>query len=182
MLNKWLGDIRHDQLADGHVPSISPTFWANYSSGIVWPSNIVILPDLGYDFYGDVRLLEENYEPMKRWILFISRHLKPDSTVDHNRYADWCDAYSMDGKPNRGGTPGAFVSTAYFYHDCRIMERAAFLLGRGEDAYRFGELAEKIKTGFNTRFFNPENNTYEVEFSDNVKYTGTIDKFICYPF
>jgi alpha-L-rhamnosidase len=161
LLTKWLADIRLDQRPDGQIPDVSPTYWSLYNDGIVWPSNIMILPELQYDFYGDLRPLKENYNAMKKWMTFISRHLKPDSTVDHNRYGDWCDAYSMDGGKETGGTPGALISTAYYYNNCRIMARAARLLENTDDATRFAELAEKIKTGFNRRFFKPDENKYD---------------------
>jgi len=91
---------------------------------------------------------------------FISRHLKPDFTVDQNRYGDWCDAYSMDGGKETGGTPRELISTGYYYNNCRIMVRVARLLNKPDDAKHFAELGEKIKAGFNRRFFTPEENKY----------------------
>jgi alpha-L-rhamnosidase len=161
LLTKWLGDIRLDQLADGHIPDVSPTYWKLYHKGIVWPSNIVILPELQHDFYGDRRALKDNYAAMKKWMKFISRHLKPDSTVDHNRYGDWVDAYSMDKKGREmGHTPRALISTAYFYNNARIMVRVARLLGKSDDQKSFTDLAAGIKQGFNKRFFDPKTNQY----------------------
>jgi len=160
LLTKWLADIRLDQLPDGRLPDVSPTYWSLYHGGIVWPSNITILPEIQYDFYGDLRALERNYPAMKKWMTFVSRHLKPDFTVDHNRYGDWCDAYSMDGGKEHGGTPRALISSAYYYNNCRIMARVARLLKRPDDEAHFAELAAKIRVGFNLRFFTPAENRY----------------------
>ena len=161
LLTKWLGDIRLDQLPDGHIPDVSPTYWSLYHKGIVWPSNIVILPEIQHDFYGDRRALERNYDAMKNWMKFISRHLKPDFTVDHNRYGDWVDAYSMDGKGETDGhTPRPLISTAYYYNNCRIMARVAGLLGKIADQESFTDLGISIKKGFNKRFFDPKENRY----------------------
>ena len=108
LLGKWLQDIRLDQLPDGHLPDVSPTYWAMYNSGIVWPSNIAILPEIMYDLYGDRRALEANYPALTLWLKFISRHLKPDATVDLKKFGDWCDAYSIDGGQSwRGAKLGA---------------------------------------------------------------------------
>ena len=160
LLTKWLADIRLDQRSDGQIPDVSPTYWSFYNGGIVWPSNITILPELQYDFYGDRRSLEQNYQAMKKWMAFVSRYLKPDFTVDHNKWGDWCDAYSMDGGKESGATPGALLSSAYYYNNCRIMTRVAKLLNKPKDETHFAELAEKIKAGFNKRFFKPEENKY----------------------
>ena len=161
LLTKWLGDIRLDQLADGHIPDVSPTYWKLYHKGIVWPSNITILPEIQHDFYGDRRALTVNYDAMKKWMKFISRHLKPDSTVNYNFYGDWCDAYSMGKKgKEKGHTPRPLISTAYYYNNCRITARVAGLLGKPADRKHFADLAAKIRQGFNKRFFDPKTNQY----------------------
>lgn len=160
LLGKWLEDIRLDQLEDGHIPNVSPTFWAMYESGIVWPSNIAILPEIHYDFYGDRRILEANYSALTQWMKFVSRHLKPDFTVDLQKFGDWCDAYSMDGGRDTGGTPDALIATAYYFNNCKIAARIAKLLDRPDDVIRFEELAAKIRDGFHQRFYDEKNHTY----------------------
>jgi alpha-L-rhamnosidase len=159
-MGKWLEDIRLDQLEDGHIPNVSPTYWAMYDSGIVWPSNIAILPEIQYDFYADRRVLEANYEALTRWMNFISRHLKPDFTVDLKKFGDWCDATSMGSDNTTGGTADALIASAYFYNNCRITARLAGLLGKPDDATSFSERAAKIKDGFNNRFFDAAKHTY----------------------
>jgi alpha-L-rhamnosidase len=53
------------------------------------------------------------------------------------------------------------MGTAYFYHNCRIVERAARLLAKtGDEAY-FRQLADRVRTGFNRRFFDPATARYE---------------------
>ena len=160
LLGKWLEDIRLDQLPDGHLPDVSPTFWAMYNSGIVWPSNIAILPEIMYDLYGDRRAVEANYAALNRWMTFVSRHLKADSTVDLKKYGDWCDAYSMDGGGETGGTSDQLIASAYFYNNCRIAARLAGVLDKPDDAKHFSELAAKINAGFNQRFFDPLKHIY----------------------
>ena len=159
-LGKWLEDIRLDQLPDGHIPDVSPSYWAMYNSGIVWPSNIAILPEIMYDLYGDRRALEANYPALTQWMTFIARHLKPDSTVDLSKFGDWCDAYSIDGGNETGGTADPLIATAYYYNNCRIAARLAGLLGKTDDAKMFAERAAKISDGFNRRFFDAAKHTY----------------------
>ena len=159
-LGKWLEDIRLDQLPDGHLPNVSPSYWAMYDSGIVWPSNIAILPEIMYDLYGDRRALVENYPALNKWMSFVSRHLKPDYTVDLKKFGDWCDAYSIDGGSETGGTADALIASAYLYNNCRIAARLARLLDKADDAERFTELGAKIHSGFNRRFFDAAKNQY----------------------
>ena len=53
------------------------------------------------------------------------------------------------------------MGTAYFFNNCRIVQRAAMLLGRTEDQHYFGNLAQRVLQGFNRRFFDPASATYE---------------------
>ena len=159
-MGKWLEDIRLDQLEDGHIPNVSPTYWAMYDSGIVWPSNIAILPEIQYDLYGDRRALESNYAALTRWMKFVTRHLKPDCTVDLKKFGDWCDATSMNGGSTTGGTADALIASAYFHNNCRIAARLARLLDKPGDAAGFSELATKINDGFNRRFFDAGQHSY----------------------
>jgi len=168
--DKWMADLRLDQLPDGHLPDSSPAYWWLYRKSVVWPSNILLTPEVQYDFYADRRVLERNYEAMKKWMTFVSSHLKPDFTTDQNRYGDWVDASTMEErskdstKPkwviDHGETPGPLLTTAYYYNNCRTMARFAALLGRPADRKQFEELAAKINEGFHERFFDPKENRY----------------------
>jgi alpha-L-rhamnosidase len=156
---KWMDDVERSQRADGSVPDVS-MYWT-WGDGVEWPSVFTIIPDWFIDFYGDRRVAEAHYAAMKTWVLAMRRHELPDGTLKATSYGDWCDAYSMDGKaPDKGGTPGDLVSTAYQYHNYRIMERLAGLMGHAEDERVFNNLAGKLKTAFNHKFLDEQTHTY----------------------
>ncbi len=73
---KWINDNFLDQQPDGMQDDVSPAYWMFYSGDIAWPSVLTIIPDWYYSFYGDRRILEANYEPMKKWVEFCARQLK----------------------------------------------------------------------------------------------------------
>ena len=161
---KWLQDIRMDQRLSGEIPDVSPPYYPFYRESVVWPSVITIIPDWFHNFYGDRRILNDNYESMKKFALFIiDRHQKPDFTVDKNNYGDWCDTSTMDKGTQDpvGSTSRSLISTAYFYNNVKLLARTARLLERAKDESQFADLAAKIKVGFNKRFFDPQTNTYE---------------------
>jgi hypothetical protein len=60
-----------------------------------------------------------------------------------------------------GKTPQTLVSTAYHYHNCRIMARAAKRLNLAEDAKQFESMADELKAAFNKRFFDPATARYQ---------------------
>lgn len=154
--SKWLGDIRADQRPDGLVPDVVPSYFSMASGDVVWPSVVTIVPETLYDFYGDRRTLEENYDCMRRWMEFQRSRIEPDGTLPACPYGDWCDASGED----HGATSASLIATAYFAHNCRLMARTAGLLGREEDGRRFLELGARTAGALNARFFDPGSATY----------------------
>ena len=163
--SNWLKSVRLDQHADGSLQEVSPGYWTFNSRGTIWPAIATIIPNWYYDFYGDSRVLEENYEAMKKWVLYhVESHQKADFTIDHRAYGDWVDASTIGrdhASSGHGSTSVPLISTAYHYNNCRLVARAAHLLGKKEDEEFFGDLAQKIQVGFNKRFFDPQKNQYE---------------------
>ena len=161
--NHFLSNYREHQGTDGSLQEILPPYWTFNSKDVVWPSVAAIIPDWMTNFYGDLRVFEKNYEMMKRFVLYHEKaNLKADDTIDHCSYGDWVDAAAIGrGASTSGATSRPLISTAYFYRDCRIVERAARLLGKAEDEHYFHDLANRVQVGFNKRFFNPETTRYE---------------------
>ncbi len=159
----FLHNYRAHQADDGSLQEILPPYWLFNSKDIIWPSVATIIPDWYYNFYGDDRLLRDNYDMMKRFVLYHEQaNLKPDDTMDHCSYGDWVDSESIGANSrNQGATSRPLMGTAYFYHNCRIVERAARLLGKTDDEHYFSRLASRVGAGFNKRFFDPHSATYE---------------------
>jgi alpha-L-rhamnosidase len=163
---KWMGDIRLDQHPDGRLPMTSPAAWELYHRDIVWPSVITILPDWLHSFYGDQRILSENYHSMAAWMSFVTRELElPDGTIEVNEFGDWCDASTTgigdwSSEAIRGSTCRPLISTAYHVHNLRLMARTARTLGDHQAAARFSVQAERSCAAFNRRFLDAASGTY----------------------
>ncbi|MCA8994587.1 MAG: family 78 glycoside hydrolase catalytic domain, partial [Planctomycetaceae bacterium] len=159
----FLHNYREHQADDGSLQEILPPYWTFNSKDTIWPSVVTIIPDWYYNFYGDDRLLRDNYDMMKRFVLYhVQTNLRPDNTTDKCNYGDWVDTASIGGNSrNFGATSRPLMGTAYLYNNCRIVERAARILGNDEDERYFGELADRIQKGFNKRFLDVESGTYE---------------------
>jgi alpha-L-rhamnosidase len=159
----FLAETRADQRPDGNL-SDGGSVWDMYSGNPIWPSVVTILPDWAYQFYGDRRFVEQNYDMARRWMLFQQqRSLGPDFTSkDDGGYGDWVDAASMDARgPDNGSTSRALMNTAYICHNCQLVARMAALLGKSEDTTYFSALAEKVRDGLQKRFFDPRTASYE---------------------
>lgn len=159
----FLHNYRVHQGSDGSLQEILPPYWTFNSKDIVWPSVATIIPDWYYNFYGDDQLLRVNYDMMKRFVLYHEQHnLRANDTLDFCTYGDWVDAASIGANSrNAGATSRPLIGSAYFYHNCRIVQRAARLLGHVDDEQYFGQLAQRVREGFQRRFFDTTTSSYE---------------------
>ena len=103
---KWIRDIREAQREDGALPNFVPSTDNSYISDPAWGIASVIVPWYLYLHYGDRRILEENYEMMKKWVEFLE-----SNSVNHvtklTRFGDWCPP----GQIKPLDTSGELVST-----------------------------------------------------------------------
>jgi alpha-L-rhamnosidase len=164
---QWLKDIQDAQHADGSISDVSPSYWQLYQDGTVWASTYIIVPHMLYGQYADAGILREHYGSMKQWIDHMAAFLE-DDIMPRNTYADWCfppqnaeDMNVINSQDPALTTSGVLMSTAIFYHDLRLMAESARLLDKADDAAKFDARADKIKTAFNRRFYNPRNGCYD---------------------
>jgi alpha-L-rhamnosidase len=160
---KWVGDMHDAQRDDGSVPDVCPSYWPLYNDNVTWPSSFIIIPGMLYEQYGDLRVIERNYDGMKKWIEHMSGYLV-DDIMPRDNYGDWCvppeEQHLIHSQDPARKTPGDFLGTAYFFHDLNRMASYADLLGKPQDAEQFRALAERLKTAFNNKFFNPAEAVY----------------------
>lgn len=154
---KWLRDLKADQWETGAVPFVVPNALGYYVSeqwgdetltSSAWGDAVTIVPWTMYLFYGDKRLLLEQYESMKAWVEFIRRQGEDEflwNTGFH--FGDWLALDAHEGS-YFGATPVHLVATAYYAHSTRILRDAALVLGKREDAQEYDRLLSGIKEAF----------------------------------
>jgi len=154
---KWFNDMDDARNKNtGYVPHTAP--FAGGGGGPAWGSAYVIMPWAYYCYYGDKTLLEQHYKGMKHWVEYLSTRTDERGIVVREEPNGWCLGDWCT--PGRVEIPEPVVNTAYFYHVTDLMSKIANVLGYHDDYNSFVELARKIKTDFNTVFFNPETNHY----------------------
>lgn len=160
----YLFDMINAQQRNGSVPPIVPTNgWGLTGPGGKpaafsdpwWGGTLPYVAWHLYDDYGDRRVLEEAYEPMKRWADYLTMTSK-DHLLNWG-LGDWLEVGS-EGRPKR--TPVIQTSTAGYYYCVMAVARAARLLGKTQDAEKYAKLAEEIKTSFNQHFLNRATGLY----------------------
>ncbi len=162
---KQMNDMADSQFDNGLVPNIAPEYFIASTTKISdpfrnspeWGSSFVIAPWQQYLFTGDTVLLHRHYPDMVRYVEFLAGTAKDDSVTVG--LGDW---YDIGPKPPWGSqlTPPPFTATAIYYLDNCILGKIAELLGKLDDAERFRRRADRIRTAFNKRFFDPSTSRY----------------------
>ncbi|GGZ38483.1 alpha-rhamnosidase [Echinicola pacifica] len=149
---KWMDDHRDEQQPNGVLPSIIPTSGWGYEwgNGPDWTSTICLIPWNVYLFYGDQRILEENYEAMQRYVDHITE-ISPEGLTTWG-LGDWV--------PVKSKSPVEYTSSAYYLVDARILAHTAQLLGDRENAERYDILAQKIQQAINDKYLDEERAIY----------------------
>lgn len=149
---KWLADHRDEQQPNGVLPSIIPSDGWGYEwgNGPDWTSTIAIIPWNVYLFYGDSKILSDNYSNIKRYVDHINE-LYPTGLTTWG-LGDWA--------PVKSKTPVELTSSVYYYVDANILAKTARLLGKQEDAVTYSALALKIKSAINSKYLNSQTGQY----------------------
>jgi len=159
--SKWLGDLRLDQRANGHLPEVTPSFWEFYNKSMLWPSGIILIPELLRQQYADPQAMLDNYAVIHKWMAYIEKQMDSEGIYPHRDFGDWCDVHQTTGKGRK--TPIALLTTAYFYRHCILMEEFARMQNLSDDASFYHALGERTKTAFNKKFLNPRTCEYQAD-------------------
>ncbi|NLT03465.1 MAG: family 78 glycoside hydrolase catalytic domain [Bacteroidales bacterium] len=157
---KMVRDMVDAQRPNGLIPSIAPeyvVFDRDFSDSPEWGVAGVMVPWLYYTHYGDIRMLEQAYPMMKRYVDYLGSCSK-DGIVSHG-LGDWYD-YGPHAAGYSKNTPIALSATAHYYLGLTYVAKTAKLLGHKADAASYKALATAVKKAYNKTFFNPETNQY----------------------
>ncbi len=152
---KWLKDLAADQAENGAIGDVIPNILGE-GGRTGWADAGVVIPWVLYLNYGDIKVLDNQYESMKSWIAFMENSAGDDYTWTENwHYGDWLSF--DDSKSNYMGayTTIDLIATAYYSYSSSLVAKAATVLGREEDARYYSELSEKVKRAFNEEFVTP---------------------------
>ena len=187
-IRHWLADMRSEQLADGQMPHIIPYIpshdimkpaWIDGVSAGGWSDACVIVPWRLYEAYGDVTILEENYEMMDRYMASCRERvaLQPancESTGEHMKYiwnndfqyGDWLMPSAV--KSGLVGPPmmmltGFEAGTLMYAYTNLLMVSICRVLGKNVEAASYEDTYHKVCEAFMIEFGN-EDGTLKKDF------------------
>lgn len=168
VVRKWLAECRLAQYEDGRIANIAPrnnnpSFFSGLLAGSVgWGDACILVPYAMYQRTGDVRILEENYEMMKKWYAYLTDRAKkkPANPVKRLKripyrdyiietgidYGEWCEPDVESTSAMR--TPQGKIATAYLSYSGKLLSEIAAILGKETDAANYREVSGKARQGF----------------------------------
>lgn len=195
-LTSWMANVRADQLDNGAVPMIVPYLKAyatflkdnlGSDTSCGWGDAVIIVPYTVYKMYGDRRILEENYDAMKRWMEYIRDRAEnhhpegyedwPEERKLRDKYlwstdfhfGDWLIPSIVLGNPDGAAmnetayaTMG-YVAPAYYAFSAKNMAEIDRILGQDQDASAYQELYENIREAFIAEYVH-EDGTMDADF------------------
>ncbi|SPE58887.1 Alpha-L-rhamnosidase protein (fragment) [Verrucomicrobia bacterium] len=106
---KWIEDWRDVQETNGSLPYTAPTYWGG--GGPPWSGFCITLPWELYRHYGDIRILEENFAMMRRWLAFLETKAEKDMLVRWGGKWDFLGDWLW---PGASGVNGDTRETLFF--------------------------------------------------------------------
>jgi alpha-L-rhamnosidase len=150
---KWLDDIEEAQKPSGSIPDVAPAYWNYYSDNMTWPGTYILVADMLYNQFGDLRPIQKHFTSMQRWLHYMSSKYEHDGILAKDKYGDWCvppeSPQLIHSRDSLRTTDGTLIATAYYYHLLTLMQKFAVLLHRPDT---FGKHATVAKNAFNKQF------------------------------
>ncbi|MDN3669369.1 glycoside hydrolase family 78 protein [Echinicola jeungdonensis] len=173
LYTKWLEDIRRGQKADGCLPDVAPAYWRYYSDNMTWPGTLLMIADMLYLQTGDVKVLEDNYPAMKKWLEYMrDRYMNENYIVTKDSYGDWVvpppSIEAGTGQNADVKRPSELISTAYYFHFMNMMAKFAKIIGEDQDIPAYLELRDKVGKAFEEEFYNEEGYYGKGKMTDNI--------------
>ena len=150
---KWMRDILDTQdPVSGHVQHTAP-LGGGGGGPVGWGGAIAVVPYRYFKQYGDTSLLEEAWEPIRKWVGYIRSRME-DFLITREEPGGWCLGDWVTLEPIR--LPEPFVNTCLFIRYLDMLAEVAPLLGKERDIPHFRSLQASCREAVKEAYFQPE--------------------------
>jgi alpha-L-rhamnosidase len=146
---KTVRDFANDQRPDGGITETAPYIgigdkgYGGGSGPLGWQLAFPYLQQQRYLFYGDERIIEENYPMVQKQMEFLRSH-----AIDGLFHWDIGDHEALDTKAE------GFSAAAFYYHHALLAKQFAQILRRG-DTLQYAALADRIRNDIVRKYYLP---------------------------
>ncbi|PST83705.1 alpha-L-rhamnosidase [Pedobacter yulinensis] len=156
--NKWMKDVAADQHANGSVPFVIPNVLNAGDAGATgWADAATIIPWTMYLTYGDKQILASQYTSMKKWVDYMVSQSVDNLWAKGFHFGDWLFYRPNDDNDGRAAVTDKYMIAQTFYaNSVQILANTAEVLGKPEEAARYRDLLQKIKSAFVEEYMTPK--------------------------
>jgi alpha-L-rhamnosidase len=162
---KWLMDWKDVQKADGSLPNTAPQGFGG--GGPAWGGFVAAVTWRHYLYYGDQRVLEENYETVRSYI----EHLEAVSAENGDILTGKTGKFSFIGDwvaPGRGMNSKnmpchearKIFNNCYRIYHMQLYIKIAAVLGKDAEAAKYKQVIERIRPLIHEKFYDEETGAY----------------------
>ena len=145
---KAVTDFANEQRPQGGITEIAPFTgiadrgYGDESGPLGWQLAFPYLQKQLYDYYGDKRIIADNYDALKKQLDFLQSKAQNDGLF----YWDIGDHEALDTKAD------AFSASAFYYHHLMLAANFAGILHLQTDSIQFADRALRVKNTITRKY------------------------------
>ncbi len=153
---KAVHDFANEQRPEGGITETAPYYgiedrgYGDGSGPLGWELAFPYLQKQLYTFYGDKKIIADNYEAFKKQMSFLQA-----KAVDGLFHWDISDHEALDPKPE------AFTASAFYYHHALLASEFAGILEKKEDSIQYAKLSKQIKERIVQKYLVPNTGRFD---------------------
>ncbi len=148
-LDKWLVDLSDAQRADGQYPMFAPVLYGMDDGGPAWADAGTIVPWAMWEVYEDKRILERQFESMKKFVGFcVGRMQDGLPPKEFHCFGDWLNVGVE--------TPHTVLYMLFLGRSAWILAEAARILGYDEEARKNSALFKTLCMRFRATYLDDD--------------------------
>jgi alpha-L-rhamnosidase len=158
--HKWVEDLAGTQNADGDLCDVAPSTAYDLGITTTWPAAICYVPIDVYEFYGDKRILANNYNVMKAFAKSsLKRQVEGKTDIIKDVLGDWLSpvmkfpANITDAVVMAPPEGLIYYGTSSHFKVVNDVARVASILKQDSDAVYYSNWAKRIASSCNKEFF-----------------------------
>ncbi len=163
---KWMCDWRLRQGTDGKLPHMAP--FGKGGGGPGWPGLLASITWRHYIYYGDRRVVEENYDAICRYVDYLESLCKDGILRKYGGkwdfIGDWVPPRrGMDTNQWPGPNAAELFNNCYRVYQWDLLMRMAAVLDRNEEVARCRERLGEIRPAVHRAFYDEANRRYVID-------------------
>ncbi len=145
---KAVQDWNDSALDEGMLTDTAPYVGIKYC-GVGWALAHPLLQLNLYRYYGDRRLLEDQYAVSRRWLDLVQEE-----------YPDYIVKEGLSDHESLNATPPEQLVTPLYFYSARLLAQMAELLGHSADKEKYEDLSAEISSAYRGRFWSEDSSSF----------------------